>query len=82
MAREELIGAKVAWKLFSDDITSSEGMDASTKNRFFVWPSKEKHKKKEMCRGKKDSGMRRRFTKKGMLFPSKKTKKTISADYM
>lgn len=55
LAKEELIGTEVALKLLSDDITSSEGMDTSTKNRFFVWPFKERHKKGEMCRGKKDS---------------------------
>lgn len=50
---------------------------------FFVWPFKERRKKKEMCRGKKDSGMRRRFTKKGKLYPSRRTKTlSISADYM
>lgn len=54
MAKEELIGAEVAWKLFSDYITSSERLDTSTKNRsdFFVWPFIERHTKKGDVQGK------------------------------
>lgn len=55
LAKEELIGAEVAWKLFSDDITSSERLDTSTKNRsdFFVWPFIERHTKKGRCAGER-----------------------------
>lgn len=47
--KEKLIGVEVVWKLFGDDIGSSEEMDTSTEKRsktFFFFDRKTENKSK------------------------------------